>query len=107
MDSTFLMDTVETEKRTYRGIFDHQTARHVFFIDTTMVDDPDLVKAVVIWRLFFPHLRFSVYRDKFLGGKYFGDVKCIPRRQIKSISFVPIAEVERTTRAFTIPPKTP
>jgi len=58
-----LLDVIHVGNRTYKGIVDYATTKHYVFYDLTNNDDPNVSMIVIIWRSYFNHMRFSVFKS--------------------------------------------
>jgi hypothetical protein len=61
--STNIFDRIETiTGDSYSGVIDYVTAKYVSFFDVTNNNDPQITKILIIYKMHFTHLRFSVFK---------------------------------------------
>ena len=62
MEKNFnVMDVVGTKEKTYVGVVDYSSTKHVIFFDFTVDKSVDVITAVIIWRSLFHNMRFSIF----------------------------------------------
>lgn len=57
-----LLDEIETGDKTLTGIIDFVNTKYVSFYNLSMNADPYIIKVVLLWRSYFSHIRFSVFK---------------------------------------------
>lgn len=61
----FILDELEVGDRTIKGIIDYTTTKHFIFYDLEKNTDPDVSMMVIIWRLYYDNIRFSIFRSTY------------------------------------------
>ena len=69
----FVLDELELEDKTVKGIIDFSSTKHVIFYDLTNNNDPDITLMTIIWRLYHDTMRFSIFKST-----YFQNVDIVP-----------------------------
>lgn len=83
------------------GVIDFSSTKHLIVIDLTNNTSPSLTHDLIEWRLFHPHLRFTVY-SSMLGLKHPTPV-LINKRDIANSSLAnPVQRIKKTER-LTLP----
>lgn len=84
MSETFVMDTIATNKKTYVGVIDFSTTKHIMFYDLTNNNDPDLITMVILWRSYYSDMRFSVFKATYCDNIDIGSPIMINKKTIKN-----------------------
>lgn len=62
-----LLDIVETNIETKKGIVDFVSTKHIIFYDLSDNNDPKLTALIIIWRTYFSDTRFSIFVSLYGG----------------------------------------
>lgn len=84
MTSTFIMDTIVTNAKTYVGVIDLVTTKHVMFYDFTQNNNPDIVTMAIIWKSYYGNLRFSVFKSLYFDHYDIGHPIMINKKTIQN-----------------------
>lgn len=79
-----LLDSITTPHGTLHGVVDSVTTKHIIFIDLTMNSDPEIIKIVTMWRLYYTHMRFGVFKEMFFKDREFGRQVLINKKSVVS-----------------------
>ena len=55
-----LFDIIDTDQRRYVGVIDYVNSKYVTFYDLSG-GDPEIHHMVVVYKTYFPHMRFSMF----------------------------------------------
>lgn len=81
-----VLDTVETTHKTYVGVVDFISAKHIIFYDLSQGRCPQTIALILVWKLYFPDVRFSVFLVQYGGKQYINQPILISRKGIVSCS---------------------
>lgn len=82
-----LFDVVKTnDNRTYIGVVDYVSPRHVTIFDLTNNKDPVLSMAVILYKLYYPTMRFSVFKAQYFAHYPINAPLMVNKRNIKESS---------------------
>lgn len=81
-----LLDIIETENKTYIGVIDYVSAKHVTIFDMSQNDDPELSLIVIIYKMYFSTMRFSVYKAKYFAHYVMNTPITVNKKNIKKSS---------------------
>lgn len=79
-----LLDVIETENYTYIGVIDYVSTKHVTVFDMSQNDDPELSLAVILYKMYFSHMRFSVYKALYFAHYPMNPPVMVNKKNIKS-----------------------
>lgn len=79
-----LLDSIKTVHGELHGVVDSITTKHIIFIDLTMNTDPEVIKIVTMWRLYYTHMRFGVFKEMFFQSREFGRQVLINKKSVVS-----------------------
>lgn len=85
-NSISILDTIKTTTGTVVGIVDFTAAKHIIFYDLTQERCPHTIAMILVWRLYFPEIRFSVFLVQYGGKQYIGAPILISRKGIEECS---------------------
>lgn len=94
-----LLDVIHVGSRTYKGIVDYATTKHYVFYDLTNNDDPNISMIVIIWRSYFNHMRFSVFKSIHFPHAEVGNSFLLRKKEVTSEQKLP--NMSRTKRSVT------
>ena len=102
MKETPVLDVITTSEREYKGIIDYSTTKHYTFFDLSNNDNPNLSMMIIIWRMYYSHIRFSVYRTLYFGHYQIDEPILIPKKSVISYtsskeSFKPTKKISKLT----------
>ena len=64
--STNILDKIVTiSGEYYAGVIDYVTAKYVSFFDATNNNDPEITKILIIYKSYYSHLRFSIFKSMY------------------------------------------
>lgn len=63
MQNFQLLDEIQTTEKTLTGVVDLITTKYVSFYDLSMNEDPKTIQVVLLWPIYFSHIRFSVFKS--------------------------------------------
>lgn len=99
--STNILDRIVTNSGNfYDGVIDYVTNKYVSFFDATDNNDPQITKILIIYKSYYSHLRFSVFKSM-----YFPQVEMRPiviNRKSIAESSLPIETTQLNKRSFKI-----
>jgi len=78
-----IMDVVEVSGRTLVGVVDFSTPKHIIFYDLTTNENPEIRLVVIIWKLYFSHKRFSVFKSQFFPQVDMGSPVLLNKKHTK------------------------
>lgn len=58
---TSLFDIIDTKERRYIGIIDFVNSKYVTFYDMSNLADPNLTHLAILYKTYYPTMRFSVF----------------------------------------------
>jgi hypothetical protein len=98
-----LLDVIQVGNKTYKGIIDYSTTKHHIFYDLTNNDNPKVSMMIIIWRTYFDHLRFSVFKSMYFAGMDIGTSFLLRKKEVEFQTNAPPAakskrSVTRVTR---------
>lgn len=82
MSNIRLLDEIKIKDRVLTGIIDYVTPMYVTFYDVTMNDDPFIVKVILTWRMYYSHMRFSVFKELYFQSLDIQPPNLINRKKI-------------------------
>lgn len=103
-NNTQLLDEVKIKDRVLTGIVDYVTPKYVTFYDVTMNDDPDIIKMILIWRLYYTAMRFSVFKELYFQNIRMSPPNLINRKKIvawENNKTIEVNKPNRTVRRVT------
>lgn len=87
MEDNNLLDQIELKtEKVKMGIVDFKNNKFVHFFDLSTTNDPNLIIIVIIWRLKYDTMRFSVFCSKFFPNISIPDVTLINMNSIEEIN---------------------
>ncbi len=89
-----LLDQISVGKKDYKGVIDYVTSKHYVFYDLTNNNDPNVPTMVMIWKSYFPHLRFSVFKSLHFPNVKVGSPYLLKKKDVTS----EITNLPRTTK---------
>lgn len=96
MSSYFITDTITTDSKTYVGIIDYATTKHVMFYDFSQNNNPDIIMMLIVWKSYFSSLRFSVFKSLYFDHFDIGSPIMINKKTIKSnTGHIPVSKPKR------------
>lgn len=81
-----LLDIIKTENKTYVGVIDYVSTKHVTIFDMTNNYDSELSMAVIIYKMYFSYMRFSVYKAKYFAHYDINEPLMVNKKNIKDSS---------------------
>lgn len=96
-----LLDEIQLKDRVLTGVVDYVTTKNIIFYDITMNDDPEVIKLLLMWRMFYTHMRFSVFKELFFAHVSMRKPNLVNRKKIVHPSFQKIDKPSRTVRRLT------
>jgi len=94
-----LLDVIHVGNKTYKGIVDYATTKHYVFYDFTNNNDPNITMIVIIWRTYFNHIRFSVFKSIHFPDAEVGNSFLLRKKEVVSEHKLP--NTTRTKRSVT------
>lgn len=104
MNDTQLLDEIQVKDKTLTGIVDYVTPMYVTFYDISMDTDPTIIKIILIWRLYYSHMRFSVFKELYFQRMEFPAPNLINRKKVTSWGAkgaVKVSKPNRTSKRIT------
>ncbi len=95
MHNIQLLDEIVTTDQTLTGVIDFVSTKYITFFDMSMNDDPDVVKILMIWRFYYSHLRFSIFKELYFRGVDMAQPKLINKKTIVSPKVYAITKPKR------------
>jgi hypothetical protein len=80
-----VMDVVVVEERELVGVVDFSTPKHIIFYDLTTNENPEVRLVVIIWKLYFSHKRFSIFKSQFFPQVDIGTPILLNKKHTKGI----------------------
>lgn len=77
-----LLDEIRVGDKTMTGIVDYVTTKYVIFYDFSMNADPLIIKVLLMWRMYFSHIRFSVFKELYFMSLNIGHPVMINKKSI-------------------------
>jgi hypothetical protein len=62
---TPLLDQIKTETNEFIGVVDYVTSKYVTLFDVSSNNDPEITKLLILYKMYYSHLRFSVFKALF------------------------------------------
>ena len=84
LDEIGLFTTIVTESTEYTGIIDFETNKQIIFFDFTKNSDPSLTTIVIIWRLYYDRMRFSIFMSTIFPSFIVDQPICLNKKSIKN-----------------------
>jgi len=82
-DSSQLFDIIETkDNNSYLGVIDYETTKHFVMFDVQQNQNSGIRMIIIIWKLYFTHIRFSIFRDIYFPQYKFGNPILINKKSI-------------------------
>lgn len=88
MQNFQLLDEIKTENKVLNGVIDFVSTKYITFYDFSMNDDPYIIKVILIWRSYYSHIRFSIFKEMYFRSLVIGHPIMINKKTI--ISGVPM-----------------
>lgn len=83
-----LLDIIETDVKKFHGIVDYISTKHVTLYDLTDNEDPNVSLAVIIYKLYYSDIRFSIYKAMYFPHYKSEEPVLINRKWIKNSSMI-------------------
>ncbi len=96
-----LLDEIHLKDRTLTGVVDYVTTKNIIFYDISMNDNPEVIKMLLLWRMFYTHIRFSVFKELYFHKTIMSSPNLINRKKIVSPSFTSINKPNRSVKHLT------
>jgi len=58
-----LLDQLHMKNKTMSGVIDYVNAKYIMFFDLGKNEDPAIVSIVLLWRMHYSHIRFSIFKE--------------------------------------------
>lgn len=84
MQNFQLLDEIETTQKTMTGVIDYVSTKYITFYDFSMNDDPYIIKVILLWRSYFTHMRFSVFKELYFRSVNIGYPVMINKKTVVS-----------------------
>lgn len=98
MPNIQLLDEIVTDEKTLTGVIDFVSTKYVTFFDFGMNDDPDLVKILMIWRFYYSHIRFSIFKELYFKGINLDQPILINKKTIRSPAVFEVTKPKRKSQ---------
>lgn len=99
MQNFQLLDEIRTNDKVLTGIVDYVNSKYVTFYDFSMNSDPNAIKVLLIWRSYYSHIRFSIFKELYFRNLDMGFPIMINKKTIISgipgLTQKPSRKVER------------
>jgi len=82
-EEKLVLDIIKTEERIYKGVVDSVSTKFYTFYDFSTNENPDISTMLIIWRLYYNHMRFSLFKRLYFGHYTIADPIQIPKKSIQ------------------------
>jgi hypothetical protein len=85
-EKSTVLDIIKTEDKTYIGVVDYVTTKYISMYDVSLFEDPDYRHLMILYKMYYSNMRFSIFIATTASHFDFGDPVMINKRKIVSHS---------------------
>lgn len=101
-----LLDEIKIDNNLKEGIIDFVNTKYVSFYDLTNNTDPYVVKVVMLWRVFYQNMRFSIFKSIYFPTLNVPSPVMINKKSITNGCPLSTEKQHRQVEKFTLPSDT-
>jgi hypothetical protein len=87
-ESISVFNCIETDTATYTAIIDYESEKDITFFDFSRNSDPEMSLVAILWKLYYDHMRFSVFVLTTLPSVRLPAPVTINKKSIKNIGTI-------------------
>lgn len=84
MQNFQLLDEIKTTEKVLNGVIDFVSTKYITFYDFSMNDDPYVIKVILLWRSYYSHIRFSIFKEMYFRSLDIGHPIMVNKKTVVS-----------------------